>query len=589
MDGLLSISKHHQGLPNGGGAQLITRNLDEKGQFKVIQTDFQESLSAMKDDHADWREYDDFYLAKHWNTQRPSWLPDPVVNYIAYVVDQKSPQLTNNRPRGLILPTAPPDAPVAKLFTQVTDVIAERVELDGTIAEVVPTGLLLGIGWFKVYWDNSKSGGQYDPLNPQRSNVWKGDICIESPDPSNIYHDPQAHRVEDCRYIIYAVPKTVEWIKEKFGIEVGSEQTFETEIYARPSADQAKNRVMLYEYWYKENGTINVVYAAGGRVLKRIEKVFKHGRYPFVAFVPKKKRKSLVGISEARNIFANQKLLNKFLEMLSRNTMLTANPILLVDDQSGVNPQQFVAKPGLVQQVRGLKDGNKPMMWFQPPQISSDVPMTIDKLVEFIERMGGVYDANTGETPGGVTAAAAIQMLVEQGSIPIKGIAANLHRAVKEVYELMIELIKEFYTEERYIRITDDQGNYEFLPFIGAKYAEIDLDVQVSAGASTPTSKAYVHQLGADLYQQGILPGSMYVEMLDGLPNKEKVIAYLQEKEQQAAAAAQPPDPSQQQAQMEAQAAAEQAKEQQKFQQQATLKQMDNEAKLQIAAMRQVR
>lgn len=577
----------------------MDNKLDEKSQFKMIQTDFRQSLGALKDDHAEWREYDEFYLSNHWSMQRPSWLIAPVVNYVAYVVDQKSPQLTNNRPKGLILPTAQGDEPVAKLFTQVTDVIAERVGLDEIIGEVVPTGLLLGTAWFKVYWDNNKSGGQYDPMNPARSTLWKGDVCVEAPDPSNIYHDPQAHKVEDCRYIIYAVPKTVEWIEEKFGVKVDPDQSFETEIYERPSADQAKNRVMLYEYWYKEKGTINVIYAAGGKVLKDIKRVYEHGRYPFVTFVPKKKRKSLTGIGEPKNIISNQKLLNKFLEMLTRNTMLTANPILLVDSKSGVNPNTFVAKPGVTQQVNDLEQ-REPMRWFQPPTISSDVPKTIEKLVEFIERMAGVYDANTGQTPGGVTAAAAIQMLVEQGSIPIKGIASNLHASIKNVYELIIELVKENYTEERFIRITDEQGNYEFQPFVGAAYAEIDLDVTVSAGASTPTSKAYIAQLGADLFAAGVLLPSEYVDMTDGLPNKEKIVARLREQEslqqQQQAMMNQPPNPMQQQMEMEQQLmaqqeqqATQQAQEQAKFEQQAALKQMDNETKLQIAQMKQAR
>jgi hypothetical protein len=430
-------------------------------------------------------------------------------------------------------------------------------------------------------------------MNPQRNTLWKGDICIESPDPTLIYHDPAAYRVQDCRYIISATPKTTNYVKETFGVEVDPENTFDTDaIYDRPSLQQSKDRVMLYEYWYKEKGTINVIYAANGKVLKRIPNVYKHGRYPFVAFIPKKKRKSLTGIGEPQNIIDNQELLNKFVEMQSRSTMLTANPILLVDDTSGVDATKFVAKPGIVQRVRNLMSG-VPMKWFEPPTISADVPKTIEMLQNYIERMGGVYDANTGETPGGVTAAAAIQMLQEQGSIPIKGIAANLNSAIKEVYELMIELIKEFYTEERYIRIVDDNGGYTFQSFVGAAYAEVDLDVQVSAGSSTPTSKAYIHQLGSDLFTQGVIPASMYVDMLDGLPNKDKIVQFLREREdmanQQQQMAAQGPDPQmmaqQQQAQMEQQAAMDQQKQAQQFHQQAQLKQMDNETKLQIAAL----
>lgn len=592
--------------------------LDEKSQFKLIQTRFRESLGALKDDHADWKEYDEFYLSKHWNVTRASWLPDPVVNYVAYVVDQKSPQLTNNRPKGLILPTTQGDEPVAKLFMQVTDVIAERVGLDETIAEVVPTGLLLGIGWFKVYWDNNKSGGQYSPTDPSRNTVWKGDVCVESPDPSNVYHDPQAHKVEDCRYIIYAVPKTVEWIKEKFNVVVEPDNGFETEIYERPSVDQSKNRVMMYEYWYKEKGKINCIYAAGGKMLKEIKEVYKHGRFPFVAFVPKKKRKSLVGIGEPKNIIANQKLLNKFLEMLTRNTMLTANPILLIDPKAGIDPNKFQAKPGVVQMANGLIDGKDPMKWLIPPPISRDVPLTIDKLIELIERMSGVYDANTGETPGGVTAAAAIQMLVEQGSIPIKGIKRNLNATVKDVYELMIELVKENYTEERYIRLTDEKGGMEFKPFIGAQYAEIDLDVQVSGDDSAPTSKAYIAQVSSDLFDKGLLLGSEYLEATEGLPNKERVVTRLREMEgiqdklgalteeekqvfdqlppevikqmvQQAMMGQQQPMIEEQNTQAQQQAEQDQLKAEQQFQRQMALKDKDIEGKMLLESMKQAK
>lgn len=556
------------------------KKLDDASQYKKIREDFMRSLSALSEDHARWREYDDFYLGKHWSERRPSWRPDPVINYCAYVIDQKAPQLTNNRPRGLLLPTAQGDEEVANLFTKVTDVVADRVNLDDIIAEVVPTAMLFGIGWFKVYWDNSKSGGRYDPLNPAASTVWKGDICIDAPDPANIYHDPQAHTVEDCRYIIYAVPKTVEWVKEKFGETVDAEQTFETDIYDRPGLHQAKNRVMLYEYWYKENGTINVIYAAGGKILKHIKEVYKHGRYPFVAFVPKKKRKSLIGISELQNIINNQKLLNKFMEMLSSNAMLSANPILLVDSKSGVDPNSFVAKPGVVQPINDIT-ARKPQ-WLEPPNISSDVPRTIDKLIEVIERIAGLYDAQTGETPSGVTAATALQILIDQGSIPIKGMQRNLYQAVKDVYELMVELMKEFYTEERYFRITEDDGEEKFLAFRAAQYAEIDFDIQISAGSSTPTSKAYIAQLGADLYAAGVLLPSEYVDMQEGLPNKERIVSRLREQEQMGQPQA---DPMQQQAMMEQQMAMQEQERMRDFQEKAALKQMDNETKLRIAQM----
>jgi hypothetical protein len=499
------------------------KQMDEKSLYAKVKKDFQYSFSTLSPYHNDWREYDDFYMAKHWTKQRASWRPDPVVNYVAYIIDQKAPQITNQRPTGVILPTTEEDAEIAQIFTQLTDVVSNRVDLDMRIDEVVRTGLLLDVAWFKVYWDNTIRGG-----DPTKGNVYIGDICIESPDPSNVYFDPQATRIDDCRYVIYSVPKTVQWIKETWGVDVDPEEVFETEIYNRPERNTNSERVNYFEYWYREKNTINVIYAAGGRILKHIEGVYKHGRYPFVPFVAKKNRKSIMGISEIRNIINNQKLLNKMVELPTTNAFLTSNPISLVAMNSGIDENKWSAKPG---QIWKVKDVNNSVRWLEPPQLSSDIYKMIDLLTGFMERIGGVYDANTGETPGSVTAAAAIQMLQEQGSIPIKGIARNLYYSIREVYEQMIELIKEFYTEDRFIRVDTNNGGYKFMVFNSTPYQEIDFDIKVSGDNGTPATKAYISQLAADLFQQGVLLPSEYVELQDNLPNKDRIVARLREQE----------------------------------------------------------
>jgi hypothetical protein len=517
------------------------KEIEDKSTYKKIVTDFRNSLSSLSELHSDFREFDDFYLAKHWNSKRASWKPDPIINYVSYIVDMKAPQLTNNRPSGLILPTAQDDEEAAKLFTQVTDVVSERLDLDDKIDQYVRTGLLLGTAFMKVYWDNSLSGG-----NPNKGNMWKGDIAIDMPDPSNIYPDPQATSINECRYIIYAVPKTIQWIEQKFNVKLDSENNFETEIYDRPSATHGKDRAMFFEYWHKDKNGIHCTYAAGGKILKKIQKVFKHGRYPFVPFVPKKNRKTLWGIGEPKNIISNQKLLNKLVELPTTNAILHANPIVLIDPRSGINPKQWQNKPG---QIWNAKDPGNAIHIVQPPTLNNDVYKLSDKMTEYIEKIGGVYDAVTGSTPKGVTAAAAIQMLQEQGSMPIKGISRNLYQSIKDIYELMIELIKENYTETRYIRILDEDGSYEFKEFNASQYAELDFDVKVSAGASTPTSKAYIAQLGSELFDKQILLPSEYVEMQEGLPNKDKIVQRLREME---GMQAQPPNPNTPQAPQQA-------------------------------------
>lgn len=507
-------------------AQLLrgdTLKAEDKELYKQIVSHFRESLSAQSEMREEWREYDDFYLAKQWSKERASWRPDPVINYVAYIVDQKAPQLTNTKPSGLILPTSQDDEEAAKLFTQVTDVVTERVDLEDKIDQVVRTGLLLGTGFFKVYWDNSLSGG-----SREKGNIWKGDVSIDVPDPSNVFIDPTAVTMDEARYILYNVPKTIQWVERMFGVKVDPDQALETELFDRPSTNHGKDRVAFYEYWNKDKNGIHCTYAAGGQILKKIEKVFKHGKYPFVPFVSKKNRKSIWGIGEPKNVINNQKLLNKLVEIPVTHAMLHSNPIALIDPNSGINPNKWQNKPGQIWPAKNPRDA---VHWVQPPPMDGNVYKMSADMVEYIERIGGVYDSVTGETPNGVTAATAIQLLQEQGSIPIKGILRNLHQSVKDVYELIIELVKENYQETRYIRLIDEDGSVEFTEFNATKYAEIDFDVKVTAGASTPTSKAYIAQLASDLFAQGLLLGSEYVEMQEGLPNRDRIVSRLREQE----------------------------------------------------------
>lgn len=508
--------------------------LSDESKFALIKTRFKESLSALAQDHKDWILYDDLYLAKHWSDQRVSWRPDPVINYISYVVDQKAPQLTNSSPTGLVIPTSQGDDDVATIFTEATAVISDRISFDDKIDETVRTGLLLGTAWMKVYWDNSIVGG-----SQAKGTLFKGDVEIDLPDPTNMYHDVQANTVEDCRFINYAMPKPCSWIEktalDMFGvtIKVDAEQEFMTEIYNRAGRNTPKgDMAMWYEYWEKDANGVHCTYAASGKIIKYIENASPKGIYPFVTFIAKKKRKSLLGIGEPKNLVNNQKLLNKLIEMPTTSAMFTSNPMLLVKANNGIDAESVAAVPGRVYTVRETADA---MEWVIPPVNGTDVYKLVELMTTYIEKIGGIYDSNTGSTPTGVTAAAAIQMLQDQASIPIKGIGRNLNNTIKQVFKLMIEIIKENYTETRHIRVMNDQGKYDFKPFQASQHAEVDLDVKITAGASTPTSTAYIAQLSQDLFKEGILTKSEYVNMQQGLPDKDKIVDRLRKQEESAA------------------------------------------------------
>jgi hypothetical protein len=80
--------------------------------------------------------------------------------------------------------------------------------------------------------------------------------------------------------------------------------------------------------------------------------------------------------------------------------------------------------------------------------------------------------------------------------------------------------------------VDTNNGGYNFMVFNSTPYQEIDFDIKVSGDNGTPATKAYVSQLAADLFGQGVLLPSEYVELQENLPNKDRIVARLREQEQ---------------------------------------------------------
>ncbi len=73
-----------------------------------------------------------------------------------------------------------------------------------------------------------------------------------------------------------------------------------------------------------------------------------------------------------------------------------------------------------------------------------------------------------GGTAGGVTAASAIAALQEAGSKLSRDMLKSAYRAFARECYLIIDLMRQFYDEERVFRVIGPAGGREFVPFSGA-------------------------------------------------------------------------------------------------------------------------
>ena len=88
--------------------------------------------------------------------------------------------------------------------------------------------------------------------------------------------------------------------------------------------------------------------------------------------------------------------------------------------------------------------------------------------IEELKEISGNRDMTQGGTAGGVTAASAIAALQEAGSKLSRDMLKSAYRAFARECYLIIDLMRQFYDEERVFRVIGPAGGREFVPFSGA-------------------------------------------------------------------------------------------------------------------------
>jgi hypothetical protein len=143
--------------------------------------------------------------------------------------------------------------------------------------------------------------------------------------------------------------------------------------------------------------------------------------------------------------------------------------------------------------------------------------LTLKKLkIDELKETTGNRDVSQGSLSGGITAATAIKALQEAGNKNARDVIAASNRAYIGVVQLIIELIRQFYSDARTFRITRENG-YEFLQYNNAGILEKEVleangasymrkpvfDVAVRARVANPLTQEAANEFAMALYDKG--------------------------------------------------------------------------------------
>lgn len=488
-----------------------------------------------------------WWRGRHWSeikkdnksledAEKPTsaWLFNSIINKHADMMD--------NFPKPNVLPRSRDSQVDAEKLGKIIPVVLEQNGYQTTYSRKAYDYISDGTAITGVFWDNAKNDGM-------------GDVAIRQIDIHNIFWKPGIEDIQESPEVFtVAAVDNDELVKMYPQMEgkVGNDKT--TVKYEADDSTDDSSMSEVVDWYYKVVEYEDVVIDESGTTLPRPKTIlhyckycngevlysseneglengfYQHGKFPFVFQVmfPIKDYPAGFGYIDV------MKEPQKYIDVLDQ---------LLADNAFKVGTERYFVRRSLGLNVDDFSDYSKPFVEFdgnlddaikniETPTIPAFVLQYQTNKIEELKETSGNRDFSQGTTSGGVTAASAIAALQEAGSKLSRDMIRAAHNAFTEECYLVIELIRQFYTEPREFRIDDGKGGYEFVNYDNANIAAETsadgilkskpiFDLQVTAEKKSPFSRAAQNEMAKELYSMGLFnpdmsePALVCLDMMD--------------------------------------------------------------------------
>ena len=488
-----------------------------------------------------------WWRGRHWSeikkdnksledAEKPTsaWLFNSIINKHADMMD--------NFPKPNVLPRSRDSQVDAEKLAKIVPVVLEQNGYQTTYSRKAYDYISDGTAITGVFWDNTKNDGM-------------GDVAIRQIDIHNIFWKPGIEDIQESPEVFtVAAVDNKELVKMYPQMEgkVGNDKT--TVKYEADDSTDDSSMSEVVDWYYKVVEYEDVVIDESGTTLPRPKTIlhyckycngevlysseneglengfYQHGKFPFVFQVMFPIKDYPAGFGYIDVMKEPQKYIDVLDQLLADNAFKVGTERYFVRRSLGLNVDDFAdySKP-FVEFDGNLDDALRPI---DTPTIPAFVLQYQTNKIEELKETSGNRDFSQGTTSGGVTAASAIAALQEAGSKLSRDMIRAAHNAFTEECYLVIELIRQFYTEPREFRIDDGKGGYEFVDYDNANIAAETsadgmlkskpiFDLQVTAEKKSPFSRAAQNEMANELYSMGLFnpevaePALVCLDMMD--------------------------------------------------------------------------
>lgn len=545
-----------------------------------------------------WLDFYKMYRGRQWFDVAPSYRHREVINFIFQNIQSLIPTLTDSRPKITYVAQDPMDREFAELLSECAESDWERNNWLMTLLELLyDSHTTSGAGLSSLEWNPAANNGagaiEYksrDPFHcypdPDATDVNTGGVFFIHAEPmdtskckrkwpdwadrirSDIMDNDENPDRTDLREVRYQSPTDKYSSLPSYGVGERAPPDGKTlvircfiqddELIEEEQDDGQGGKEYVQKLKYP-NGREIVV--AGGCPVYDEPLAYDDGKVPFSRLQNYLLAREFWGISEVENLESPQKIFNRLISYTLDVLTLMGNPIWVVDTAAGIDTDNLFNRPGMVVE----KEPGSEVRREEGVQLQPYVIQIIDRMKQWFDGVGGSNDITRGDTPGGVTAASAIMQLQDSAYTRQRLKTRLMDMYLQDVGQQYASRVMQFYTAPRVFRITgkdsaqkyfrmymDTSGDrpkavvtqYKENPDTGQVFEgktneyelRAELDCRVMTGSSLPFAKAQKEDKTFRLFSLGAIDQQALLEDLE-YPNREQVIARMQEAAAQAAAA----------------------------------------------------
>jgi hypothetical protein len=500
--------------PLEGGRKIDKKAIKEAADTLQRYKQGKANLEKRIVDNEQW------YKLRHWECMRGEKQDiQPASAWLLNAIENKHADAVDNYPSPNILPREAGDKAEAEMLTSIVPVILDHCDFEEVYSDAVRYKLKVGTSAYGVFWDKSKYNGL-------------GDVSICRVDLINLFWESGISDIQKSRNVFHVELQDNDLLLEAYPQLSGKlgNPTLNVSKYIYDDTVDTTEKTPVVDWYYKKmvggRTVLHYVKFANDEVLYASEDDpnyaergwYDHGLYPFVfdTLFPVEGTPCGFGFIDVGK--QAQEYIDRGDQAILKNMLFNAKPRYFYRADGSISPEDFADTEKELIPYTGTQ-GPDTLFPVQTNALSSIYYEVKQGKIEELKETTGNRDVSTGGTTSGVTAASGIAAMQEAGSKLSRDMSKASYRAFRQICNIVVELIRQFYDMPRKFRILGENGAAKYITYSNEGivpqhqgysldgedmgYSQPVFDIEITAQKQSAYSKMAQNELALQFYNAG--------------------------------------------------------------------------------------